>query len=275
METTNTTESTHPNCGFNNTTTAYIDLRVEHYHYISSWIRIYITPFIIFGGTIGNLLTIAVVLSRHFRYSPSSIPLITLAFVDIGVLYFNLLDVWLGAVFGGSLQYTRDISSGGCKFSTFITIFLTHFSSWILVLINVERVLSVYRPLKARTWCSHRRLALALFIILLFLALISIHLFWTTIYHADWETDRCQYNEHLFGSHGELIWLAIDASLFTFIPFIIILGSNIIIIYYLAKSKRQRSQFYQVPTNQSSTDSTKSLTMMLLTIIILQAYNTK
>ena len=243
------------------------ELLITYYHGVSKALRLYVTPVIIFGGTLGNVLTIIVVLSHHFRYSPSSIPLITLACVDIGVLYFNLLDVWLGALLGYSLQYLRDISSAGCKISTYVTVFLTQYSSWILVLINIERVLSVYKPMKARNWCSRRRLVMALVLILLILAVVSLHLFWTTKYHPDRASDRCQYNEVLLGEHGHTAWLIIDASLFTFVPFTVILCCNVAIIHSLIHAKKRRQRHYHVRNHQAS-DSTKSITTMLLTISV-------
>ena len=195
---------------------------VQYYHGIATSLRLYVTPVILFGGTVGNVLTIIVILTHHFRATPSSVLLGCLAFVDIGVLYFNLLDIWLGSLLGGSLQYTRDLSEAGCKFGTFVTVFLTHYSSWLLVLINCDRVVCVWRPLKARAWCSRRRLVVALITTMFALALISVHLFWTTEYHEELARDRCHYNERLMGVHGYLAWLNIDASLFVFIPFLLI-----------------------------------------------------
>ena len=237
---------------------------VDYYEGISRGLRLYVTPIILFGGTVGNILTIIVVLSRHFRYNPSSIPLITLAFVDIGVLYFNLLDIWLGAMLGDNLQYTRNLNEIGCKLSTFITSFLTQYSSWILVLINFDRVISVYKPLQARTWCSKRRLGLALFMIMIILATVNLHLFWTTIFISDRKTDQCQYDLELLGHHG-ISWTTVDAALFTFVPFILILGCNVSIIWSLVMTrKRQRANIHV--RNALPSDSTTSITTMLITI---------
>ena len=220
------------------------------------------TPIIIFGGTIGNILTIIVVLSRHFRHNPLSTPFISLATVDIGVLYFNLLDIWLGAISGDSLQLVRDLSPAGCKFSSFGTIFLTHCSSWILVLINVERVVSVWRPLQARILCTSWRVAVGLVLLMLALAAISVHLFWTLRYN---DIDpRCDYNNEILGKTGLTVWLTIDATLFSFLPFIFIFTSNVLICTCLARARRQ----HRHDRRSRHSDNTKSITTMLVTISI-------
>ena len=247
-----------------------IQAQVDYYNNIAYFLRLYITPLIMFGGTVGNLLTIIVVLSRHFRYSPSSVLLLALAIVDIGVLYFNLLDVWLGVLIGGSsgLQFTRDQSEYGCKFSVFMTYFLTHSSSWILVLINIDRVISVYQPLKARTWCTKKRLGLALLLMFLLMIGISIHVFWTITFDEELESYRCLFNQAILGVEGELSWLLIDATIFTFAPFIIILGCNIAIILALLRAAKRRNSEMNVRNSSSSDNSSTSITTMLLTISI-------
>ena len=245
------------------------DQLVEYYRDISHGLKLYVTPVILFGGTAGNLMTIVVILSHHFRYHPSSIPLITMAFVDIGVLYTNLLGIWLGALTSDGVQYMRDMSSAGCKISTFITVYLTQCSSWILVLINIDRVVSVYKPLKARTWCTRRRLAIALVTMMLVLALINIHIFWTAKHYPKKEFDHCQYDIDLLGAKGQEAWLTIDASIFVFIPFVLIFGCNVYIISSLIRARRRRKSMdsYQGSQGQSS-DNTRSITMMLITISI-------
>ena len=245
-----------------------IQAQVDYYNNISYALRLYVTPFIIFGGTVGNILTIIVVLSRHFRYSPSSVLLLALAVVDIGVLYFNLLDIWLSALLGGnSLQFTRDQGDVGCKISTFMTYFLTHSSSWILVLINIDRVISVYQPLKARTWCTKKRLGIALLIMFVLLALISLHVFWSLTFMDELENYKCQFDVSVFGEHGEPAWLFVDAAIFTFVPFIIILSCNVAIILALLRAARRRNAEMNV-RNSASNDSTTSITTMLITISI-------
>ena len=66
------------------------------------------------------------------------------------------------------------------------------------------------------------------------------------------------------------MWLTIDASLFVFIPFVLIFGCNVYIILSLlsARKRRRESLEFQLSPNNQPSDNTRSITMMLITISI-------
>ena len=211
--------------------TAATNESATYYLDIAQNLKLYIAPLILFGGTAGNIITIIVVLSRHFRHSPSSILLLALAIVDIGVLYSNLLDIWLGALLNSSsLHLTRDVGWFACKLNTFLTYYLSQVSSWILVLINIERVFWLYASQKANVWCTKRRLGIALGVLLAILFLVNLHLFWTVQFHSSLTSYKCQ----MWGPEV-WDWASVDSVIFSYIPFVIILSCNIALIVALLR----------------------------------------
>ncbi len=116
---------------------------------VSQLIFRYVAPVLIFVGVGGNMLSLAVLQSKYFRRAPSSFVLSILALVDSGVLLTGLFRHWIRGITSGRLDI-RWINLFTCKTHYFFTYFTRQLSSWTLVLVTVERLMSVVIPLKAR-----------------------------------------------------------------------------------------------------------------------------
>ena len=95
------TSTVHPKSG-NATEYAdddyYFDYELYYSHWQYQWyvnLFMYVSPFLIVLGTVGNILNLIVLQSRLYRNSPCSVTLSTLALVDMAVLNIGLLRLWI------------------------------------------------------------------------------------------------------------------------------------------------------------------------------------
>ena len=95
---------------------------------------VYVSPFLIIIGTLGNPVSIITLQHRHFRYTSTGFILTALSVVDIGALNVSLLTHWLPLLFEVRLK-----TSFGCKVTAFLAYYLNTLSSWILILLTAER----------------------------------------------------------------------------------------------------------------------------------------
>ncbi len=240
---------------------------------------IYVAPVLIFVGVFGNTLSLAVLQSKHFRNAPSSFILSALAVVDTGVLLTGLLRHWIKNMTGGKLD-VRNLSPGGCKMHYLMTYMLPQLSSWTLVLMTVERLMSVVIPLKAREVCSRTRMLTAWFIIFGCLFAINGHAFKTlTLYTFPRVIGNnmiiskvCFYTRST--SHFALkVWPWIDIMLLSLIPVIIMFGSNIVIIIQVVRATKKLSEQMSAK-GCGKANATQSLTIMLIAISIVFLFTT-
>ena len=112
-------------------------------------------------------------------------------------------------------------------------------SSWTLILLTTERLISVWLPLKCKELCSRRRIVLAWTIIALLLYGVNTHFLFT----ADLKQRRsdnvstCGY--HLDFIRGPLYFF--DVFVGDFVPFVVVLVGNCLIVAKIVASHRQRT----------------------------------
>ncbi|ELT96697.1 hypothetical protein CAPTEDRAFT_132575, partial [Capitella teleta] len=144
-------------------------------------------PIIIFGGTIGNVLSFLVLIRRRMRVTSVYFYLTVLSCSDTLVLYVSAFKTWVAEVSGFELMRVSDAS---CKVTTFLVLFGLYVSSWIIVLLTVDRCVAVCFPLRAAWLCTvrhARRLTLALVLVI---CVYNFHVFWTFGLYTREESDR-------------------------------------------------------------------------------------
>lgn len=100
-------------------------------------------------GTIGNLLSLFVLLRHKMRMHSTFTYLTLLSVCDTFVLYFGLLRDYLVN------KYKIDISSDIlCKFHVFSFYFVLHLASWLLVAVNIDRLIAASFLSLSRKWCT-------------------------------------------------------------------------------------------------------------------------
>ena len=88
-------------------------------------------------GTIGNLLTLLVLCKQRMRKHSTFTYLTILSLCDTLVLYFGLFRDYL------VYKYKYDIDGDLiCKFHVFFFYFVLHMASWLLVAVNIDRLIA-------------------------------------------------------------------------------------------------------------------------------------
>ena len=190
-------------------------------------------PVIILVGTMGNFLSFVIMLRREMRQTPTFLYLATLAVADTCVLYLSALKTWVRTISGFELLH---MSNAGCKIIFFIIHFSINFSAWLIVAVTIERFLAVWYPLKANTLCSLSR---ARFIVLM-IALIFIlnsHIFWTAELHHYPVSGHSSCQAYAYENFVCNVFPWIHMVLYSFLPFVILLVFNSLIIVSLVKNK--------------------------------------
>ena len=220
------------------------------------------SPIVMTLGTIGNTLAIVVLSKKKMRRMPSSLFLIVLAVSDLLMLYLGLLRHCIRVFNEVDI---REFTLTGCRTHVFLVYFINHLSAWLLVAVALERFISVWFPFRAKTICTHRNAGLGICAIAVALVGINLHFFWTygekivPIANSN-KTRRYACNQReKFDDFFKEIWPGLEASIFTYIPFTIMLVSNTLIIFRLARARLQRKRL--VATSHGSHDSIRMTTM--------------
>ena len=150
--------------------------------------------------------------------------------------------------------------------------FINHLSTWLLVAVALERFIFVWFPFRAKTICTHRNAALVVCAIAVALVGINLHFFWTQgeriVRIANSNRTRrytCNHRE-IFDLFLDQIWPGLEASIFTYVPFTIMLVCNTLIIFRLARARMQRKRL-----GATSHGSHHSIRMTTMTGMLLAA----
>lgn len=201
---------------------------------ISDVIYIYISPCIIFIGTVANILSILVLSRKSMRRSTTMFYLLVLSSADLLVLYTGLLRHWIIKAFEIDL---RLLSGFICKLHVFLVYFSLDFASWILVAVTVDRCVSVIMPLKVKLCCTNNASIITVVIIFFTVIFINSHLYFTVEMQIKDGRKVCQDTE-VMSDFVNRIWPWVDFAVFCFVPFGIMIVANILIIRKVTTSVR-------------------------------------
>lgn len=261
---TNTTESTMSS-NADNEHASRIHNAEKH---LVIWI---IGPIILFGVT-GNILSIITLRTRSFRMFQSTFLLIALACCDTGVLLIDAMYDWIDKVTGDDFDLAL-VNRGFCKLPLFVGYLMVVLSAWTLVLITLERLISVSRPDLVHLFSTNRiRVGWALMLgILVSLTLyepILVDIFKTS--HFDPETNTTTFEKDCdfrpkdreMLSDFSFWW---DLFLGSVMPGLLIFIFNAIIIRKFAGPYRHFGDRSMIP---QPTRKPSSITVMLVVVSI-------
>jgi len=112
---------------------------------------LYVTPFIVVIGVVGNALSLAVFSLTYLQRLSSSLYLSMLSVADI-VFLMALLVIWLERVDVG--LFTRD---GWCQAVLYASRVSGFLAAWHVVVFTAERYVIVHHPLRKDEFCTKRR----------------------------------------------------------------------------------------------------------------------
>ena len=208
-------------------------------------------------GAVANSLIVIIIFFSSLRKSIFMILLMILAVVDN--LYLSGVVMIQAGVFGFVLF---DSSLFLCRVIIYL-IFTTGFiSTWLIVLISLERFLVVSFPLTACLYCTKRKICGIIFCLCFIACFISVVLFFTGSVSIAYGKPACRFT----GSNAEydMIIHLVAGLLYSFIPFCMMTIFNILIIKKIRKQAafQGRSQV----TKNASAASSVSLVWLMATL---------
>ena len=216
-------------------------------------------------GTIGNMLTILVMLRPNLRGHLISWLFIALAFSDSIALLSGPFVNWIRRI----PPYYHDFSTlnWGCKVYEFIFFWSLHCSSWILIIITWERVVAVLFPVQSKLWITKQRGMVLLIVTILLLAVLNSHFLYInelgSVYMTEIDQLKIQCTHKMEVNYfRSYIWSTIHLSVSSIVPSVLLIIGNGSIMITIAKSKYEAKHSMNM---QKSKLNLSSLTMMLMT----------
>lgn len=215
-------------------------------------------PAILVLGTIGNLLTLVIMLRSGMRRRSTGLYLCAVSVFDTLVLYSVCFRQWLSLVLDSDVL---SHSNAFCKTFNFLSYLSFDVAAWLLIVMTVERFLVVQFPLLSSKIATVKKAKTAIVVLILIMGALNIHFFWTV--SVD-ENGFCKYTDSTRSFHDN-VWPWIDATVYSFLPFILLLVVNILIILVHRRAIAVRKTTVRV--HRSNERGTKfKLSTMLITV---------
>ncbi len=227
--------------------------------YVSRQLMLTLSPLLLCTGVVFNALSFVVLQRSSYRHSSTGFLLSTLGVLDTLSLLTGLLRRWVLALTDNAVD-VRLTGSVGCAIHYFLTYASQGLGSWTVVVFTVERAVSVTVPLRAKQLCSRGRMvcvwAVAATVVSGFyaqlLGIVSI---------GDFDGRAECYFRQVYLEYGEGVFVWLDLAVLGFLPALIIISCNVVIIVTMVKSSRQARNMAA-----GSDVSNRSVTAMLLVV---------
>ena len=261
----NVTSTSDFTIDFNNMTTSAPINAYIHLEEISVTVRKICDPVLFLVGTIGNLLTILVLSQNKNRRTTTAIFLIFLAISDIMILFTSYFSEWLYVMWSFGFRQVNNVL---CKLHVFLTYYSLQFSSWTLVIVTCERVISVINPTKVKLICSRKRGITGVIIMEVILALLNCHLLVGMVHEFNPYTKR--YCAGITNEYREFlndVWPVIDFCVTFALPLLFIAVGNTILIMKLSQVSRRRS--HMVASDWKKNPSGLTVTLVIVNVVFI------
>ena len=226
----------------------------------------YVSPTILVVGLLGNSLSLMVLQSRSMRSAAVSYLLSVLAVSDMGCLLTTLLNHWLQTITDYRVNI-RMYNVYTCKIHLFLTYLFNQLSTMTLSFITIQRLISVYLPLKAKIICSRSNTIKVWTGIAILLAGFNSMAFFLVRY----DSNNRSYSGCFYGREIWMWFNNVDAAIECYLPIsIIMIGNTLILIKVKLQQKKMKQQ--QTNHNREEHRSTSSDRMTALLIVVTTSY---
>ena len=178
-------------------------------------------------GLFGNLIIILTMLKMK-PFNSTSLFMVSLALVDLSTLVTRI-----------PMKEIRLESTLECQIMWYLYNVLPMYSNYILFFWTLERVIAVQFPLRASAWCTVKRTAIVITATGVFS--FGINVAWPISIVSQSIRSSCRPREDMVDFLMK-VWPKVDASFFVFIPMIVIILSNMLIITRLQQSTKRHQQ---------------------------------
>ena len=254
------TSSSTDNEYFTNETTTLKHIPKNDSNSWISYIAYVVVPLLLVVGIFGHACVIIIMRSRHFRVTTTAVFLTALALSDTKfILLFPFTKSFTQELFGRDV---RAITITGCKIFFCMYRSAKIFSSWLVVLICIERFIVIWFPLQAKTILTRRT---AIFLVCSLLCVVytfdGIWTITTSIVNGKCLPNFVTAENKALSS----AFVVAGTVIYNVIPSLVLIFLTPLTIFKLL---RHRSKRLEMMKNTNRSDETFRITRMLLAITV-------
>jgi len=204
--------------------------------------RIYI-PLVFVVGVLGNILCFVTLVFSSLRATTTCVYMAAIAVLDCVILVLDLCVLIRG--FLGHTQFYLS-NDWACGFHNFLFYFSIHADVLLLLAMTIDRFIVVRFPLKAQRLCTPSSALKAIAAVCLFSFALNFQIFFTRRMGPTGNVDdplKCWHPDPDVDFFMKKIYTSIDASIYSFIPFLSLLVLNVLIIRHVRISRKFSKQF--------------------------------
>lgn len=233
-----------------------------------------LVPTVVILGVVGNVLNMAVLTQRWMK-SSTNFYLSALAFFDITYL---LCCLYL------SLKHYKVVNEAPwyiytrLPFVRPLTDVCSNSAVWLTVTFTVERYIGVCHPMKGKRWCTPQRAKYMIIIVCFAAAIITFPEFfaWRPVDKVDLVDNQTvstlEAGYTLFALHPaySVGYNYVCQALFTFLPLLLLLFFNILLIRAVMRATRRRESLAIVQNDRQERHQREQIkiTVMLISVVI-------
>lgn len=219
--------------------------------YVAEMLIYVLLPTYTVFGTAGNSMSFIVFNNPSVQQFNTAFLLQCLAVTDTLTLWAQTLGSLLGKLTGKYRQ-----SDATCKIMNYLQHIPTTVSSWVLVLLSLERVIILSLPFRAKLICTRKRAitllsSVVVIIVLIFIPIIIVNRTKHRVIFNDTSNDDFRIFSYCVSTD---IIVLINGVTRCFAPFAIIFFLNIVIIILFFKFLRNHPNITQNTTNSQNTE---------------------
>ena len=205
-------------------------------------IRVYCLPFIIIIGAAFNLLSFFVM--RRIESTTFSFFMSIISVTDTILLFTGALNLWVFAAFNWSIVTTSTIT---CKLLPFLIYTALDFSILIIINVTAKKMYAILKPLEAIHSKENvkKSVCFALLTLVICSAINSHFLFSQSLNIINVNNNfnktliKMCTNDIRWNKFYDYYWPYIDATIYSFLPFILITVFNVLIIKGLLEEAKK------------------------------------
>ncbi|KAK3592054.1 hypothetical protein CHS0354_019310 [Potamilus streckersoni] len=243
---------------------------------ITFFLECLIFPILTISGLTGNVISLVILLQSKMR-TPTGICLTSLTISDSLFLVTNMMRKSTCIIDRFNTLVSNNFNATSFAALFYLKLSFSRITTWITVLISVERLIAVIFPLKAKIWITKRRmLAASIFIYVTTLASISpIAAQYKVDYFYDQKlkaesayiatSDFYNNNKDGLKIHNEYFLTIV----FRYIPMLLMIILNAGIAITLGRGRRWRNTMQLSSNNEQRVREEKRVTIMLLVVAVI------
>ncbi len=232
-------------------------LKNTEYYDIAIKLHVYMPPLIILFGLTGNVLALLVSLQKHNRKRPFCKFMGVLAISDIGFILS-------GMIFWG-FSFTNGTTDLVCKLTLGFSTMFSLISSWIIILMTIDRLVLTVFPMKGIIYNNSKYAVYSMVLV----CIVSACFIWCVLQFSIESTSLSpgpmSCGVAITSNLLSRVVSPLYSALQTFVPFVLLVVMNTVILYSLRKSNKRilKVMYPKLDDDESNAGENKTRTSII------------